>query len=492
MVNPVPGRAVTTKYGVRGQHWSCQKTSAGGIHTGLDIAAPLGTKIVAPIAGTIRHRNYGKAFGGKQFAISPSKGQPFADGEVFIAHTRTRLKDGTEVKVGQFIAEVGAEGNVTGPHPHIEFMPNTKGQWRCGIHSDPQKIIDWNPNPEPPDLGIAPGPVYASKLAAGQMDSDSVSRLQQTLNGIKLAGGVNIQINSDWPKTGETTAEVKKWQLQKATDPSVIDGSRVTLAQAKQLFAGTGNNLVDDLAPVPTPPKPEAPVSNIVYWYSGKPAKTQTIGASYTMLTGSRWTSPGKGWVILAVYANTSFKKGIEGGFRIRAVRENPTDETAYQDYTVGKKLVVPGSFLISHNWPLAAQKGRPFRWDLRKEKGMGTVTAGTRYAKALWISDVAARQLVGRAMTPPQPKPRGIHLLLLWLRAIFSDSARKAWLDRNKPRRLRITKKRLLKALAASPETSGLLARVRSSKDEGTTPILLTTDAGNNGFIRQINLDQR
>lgn len=142
-MHPVPGYKVSTAYGARSRYWSCQKDSAGrGIHTGVDIAAPKGTPIVAPIAGTIRHRKYGSAFGKFAFSISPSKGQPFADGEVFFAHTLDRLKDGTKVKAGDRIARVGDLGNVTGPHLHMEFLPRSKGRWACGLHANPKPIID--------------------------------------------------------------------------------------------------------------------------------------------------------------------------------------------------------------------------------------------------------------------------------------------------------------------------------------------------------------
>jgi len=141
---PVPGFKITTAYGKRGRHWSCRRNSAGeGIHTGVDYAAPKGTWIVAPISGQIRHRSYGSAFGPYGFAISPDPGQPFAKGEVFFAHTLDRPKDGLRVKAGDRIARVGALGNATGPHLHMEFMPSTKGKWNCSVHANPKPVIDW-------------------------------------------------------------------------------------------------------------------------------------------------------------------------------------------------------------------------------------------------------------------------------------------------------------------------------------------------------------
>jgi murein DD-endopeptidase MepM/ murein hydrolase activator NlpD len=124
--------------------WSCKEDSNGnGIHTGVDYACASGTDVVAPIDGQIRHRSYGSAFGNHQFAISPDEGQPFAKGEVFFAHTTTRPKDGEYVKIGQKIADVGAEGNVSGPHLHFEYHADSKGKWSCSVIDDPQPVLDF-------------------------------------------------------------------------------------------------------------------------------------------------------------------------------------------------------------------------------------------------------------------------------------------------------------------------------------------------------------
>lgn len=148
MVKPLksPYDGVDTPYGKRGPYWSCNEDSSGnGIHTGDDFAAPAGTAVYAPIAGQIRWRSYGSAFGNHQFAISPDPGQPFGEGEVFFAHMSTRPADGIYVKIGDYLGKVGSEGNTSGPHLHFEYMPKTKNTWKCGIHADPQPIYDHNP-----------------------------------------------------------------------------------------------------------------------------------------------------------------------------------------------------------------------------------------------------------------------------------------------------------------------------------------------------------
>jgi len=164
MTYPIPGVGVSTPYGKRGSMWSCNEDANGnGIHTGVDFACNAGTDITAPIRGQIRHRSYGSAFGNHQFAISPDPGQPFGDGEVFFAHTTDRPKDGVWVEVGDYIASVGAEGNVSGPHLHMEYHADTKGSWSCSVIDDPQPVLDYQPTP------IAPtNPTNPNKVKVGE------------------------------------------------------------------------------------------------------------------------------------------------------------------------------------------------------------------------------------------------------------------------------------------------------------------------------------
>jgi murein DD-endopeptidase MepM/ murein hydrolase activator NlpD len=142
MVNPVPGRTITTAYGIRGRHWSCNRDSNGnGVHTGADFAAPQGTRVVAARPGTARHVNYGSAFGSRQLLIIASDGT--AD---FYAHMSRRIPgNGARVEAGQHVGDVGADGNATGPHLHFERHRNANG-WNCSNHTNPAPSINWQPS----------------------------------------------------------------------------------------------------------------------------------------------------------------------------------------------------------------------------------------------------------------------------------------------------------------------------------------------------------
>ena len=237
MTSPVPGVGISTPYGKRGSHWSCNEDSSGnGVHTGVDFACAAGTNIVAPIAGQVRHRSYGSAFGSHQFAISPDPGQPFADGEVFFAHTKTRPGDGVYVNIGDYLAEVGAEGNVTGAHLHFEYHPTSKGSWSCAVHANPQPVLDHQSGaPSGGEGDWASGDVWVEKLHYGQMDSDSVKRLQHQLNQTSLEGGQELPITGNY--LDETDEEVRLWQVQVCGDPAdPVNQSFLGPSQAAKMF----------------------------------------------------------------------------------------------------------------------------------------------------------------------------------------------------------------------------------------------------------------
>ena len=220
-----PYNKVTTRYGVRGRSWGCGKDTSGrGVHTGVDLAAPKGTPIYAPCDGQIRHRNYGAAFGNHQFAISPDAGQEFAKGEIFFAHTATRMADGAHVKMGQQIAAVGVEGNTTGPHLHMEYHPNTKGQWNCNAHGDPQPVLEYGKSSavaKPTNGPFTTKDVYRSKCGYGEpsngdTSSDSVKELQERLNRAGLTGGQKLVTSGRYDEL--TDRMVRLWQEQVAKD----------------------------------------------------------------------------------------------------------------------------------------------------------------------------------------------------------------------------------------------------------------------------------
>jgi murein DD-endopeptidase MepM/ murein hydrolase activator NlpD len=81
-------------------------------HFGLDIAGPVGTAIVAPLAGEVTLAHNDMYYSGGTLIIDHGLGVS----STFIHLSLIDVKQGDVVKQGQKIAEMGATGRVTGPH----------------------------------------------------------------------------------------------------------------------------------------------------------------------------------------------------------------------------------------------------------------------------------------------------------------------------------------------------------------------------------------
>jgi phage-related protein len=101
-----------TRFGVAGRMWS------SGRHTGLDFPARTGTPVhaVAPgqILGVGRKGPYGN-----HILVQHGHGL-----QSLYAHLSEAVRDSGAVSPGQMIGRVGATGNVTGPHLHLEARLN--------------------------------------------------------------------------------------------------------------------------------------------------------------------------------------------------------------------------------------------------------------------------------------------------------------------------------------------------------------------------------
>lgn len=114
-IKPVEG-VITSKFGQR-------DTATGNVpknHTGVDIAANTGTKIIAATDGEVVLASEEGDYG-KHLKIQ------VGDVSVIYAHCNNLyVKHGDIVKQGQEVAEVGSTGNSTGPHLHFEIRYKEK------------------------------------------------------------------------------------------------------------------------------------------------------------------------------------------------------------------------------------------------------------------------------------------------------------------------------------------------------------------------------
>ena len=84
----------------------------GTPHYGLDIAAPTGTPIAAPAAGTVILVNDDMFYSGGTITVDHGHGVS----STFLHMSKTLVTKGQWVEQGDIIGEVGATGRVTGPH----------------------------------------------------------------------------------------------------------------------------------------------------------------------------------------------------------------------------------------------------------------------------------------------------------------------------------------------------------------------------------------
>ena len=111
-VLPVRGYRLTGRFGEGGGYWS------SGSHTGLDFATDVGAPIRSVAAGVVVSSEYDGAYGNKT-VVRLLNGT-----EVWYCHQDSvSVEAGQPVRAGQLIGTVGATGNTTGPHLHLEIHP---------------------------------------------------------------------------------------------------------------------------------------------------------------------------------------------------------------------------------------------------------------------------------------------------------------------------------------------------------------------------------
>ncbi|RRC91321.1 hypothetical protein EII25_06515 [Erysipelotrichaceae bacterium OH741_COT-311] len=146
-IRPVPGARISAGT------WYYPQSFGGGIHLGIDYAAPKGTPVYAPANGvvilsvdgcgdgylgnTCGGTGGGNAKGGNQMAmIVRVDGKTYAV-KYYHLLINTPVARGTTVMAGDKVAETGTSGNSTGPHTHVEVF-------YLGTNSIADYVASWN------------------------------------------------------------------------------------------------------------------------------------------------------------------------------------------------------------------------------------------------------------------------------------------------------------------------------------------------------------
>lgn len=93
----------------------------GRMHKGIDVAAPVGTPVVAAAPGVIEFSGWNSGGYGNMVDIR----HPDGNKTRYAHNSRNLVRVGQKVEQGQQIAEMGSTGYSTGPHVHFEIhLPN--------------------------------------------------------------------------------------------------------------------------------------------------------------------------------------------------------------------------------------------------------------------------------------------------------------------------------------------------------------------------------
>ena len=138
--SPTPTGTSTGVAPTSGRFTTCWEMRWGTMHYGVDIAAPIGTPIYAPLAGRVLRAGPASGFGLAVYLQHD-------DGSVTVyGHINDYfVTAGQRVSAGTVIAEVGNKGQSTGPHLHFE------------VHADGLYQGRTNPIPWLAERGVSMG-----------------------------------------------------------------------------------------------------------------------------------------------------------------------------------------------------------------------------------------------------------------------------------------------------------------------------------------------
>ena len=125
IIKPLIG-TITSRFGVRNP----TTPTVPKYHTGIDIAANTGTVFIAAMSGTVVQVSSEGDYGNHVKIMQD-------DVATLYAHcSKIYVNEGDQIEQGQEIGEVGATGNVTGPHLHFEIRKSDR-------YVDPDDILDF-------------------------------------------------------------------------------------------------------------------------------------------------------------------------------------------------------------------------------------------------------------------------------------------------------------------------------------------------------------
>ncbi len=137
-IRPADGR-ISSPYGFTRSYVTQGCKTKESVHWGYDIAAPTGTQIVAPAAGTVALAETDLYYEGGTIFLDHGHGLM----SIFLHMSELEADVGDIVQAGDPIGKIGKTGRVTGPHLHwaVKWRDMSREDRRGDFYIDPALLL---------------------------------------------------------------------------------------------------------------------------------------------------------------------------------------------------------------------------------------------------------------------------------------------------------------------------------------------------------------
>lgn len=187
-------------------------------HRGIDLAAPTGTAMYAMSGGVVAQAGPASGFGNWIVIDHTIDGQAYSTVYGHMYDDGVAVSTGDTVTAGQFIGEVGSNGQSSGPHLHFEVWEGSR--LAGGTETDPQPWLDRAVNPGSGDKAPSGDSPEANP---GRPDSTSTESTRRAPSGGDLPSSDKIRSED---KLQIDSIRVARAVAQRFPDVQTIGGWR--------------------------------------------------------------------------------------------------------------------------------------------------------------------------------------------------------------------------------------------------------------------------
>lgn len=116
---PVPGEKINSPFGLRRLPWE----DRGRLHEGVDIAGPIGARVVAVSDGIVTRAGESPSYGRY---VEVEHGVGLTSFYAHLGKIERGMRKGVYVEAGKTVGRMGSSGTSTGPHVHFEIRQDDK------------------------------------------------------------------------------------------------------------------------------------------------------------------------------------------------------------------------------------------------------------------------------------------------------------------------------------------------------------------------------